>query len=283
MRVGDGVAVAVHELAGPNDGRTPVLLFSHATGFHGRSFGPMASELSGTYRCLAIDHRGHGLSALTRGASLAWTAMGDDLAAVLASGLIGAEQAVHGVGHSMGGAVLALAAHRCPGRIRSLWLYEPVIVPPGALPSASEPNPMAEAALRRRSTFETFGDAKANYAAKAPLNQLAPDALEAYVRGGFVQRSDGSVQLLCDPATEAQVFRGAVDSGVFEVVASLDVPTAIVTGRAESNAPSSFAPAVVAEWPSAVLVEQRHLGHFGPLEDPPAMARQLDSWVQSHS
>ena len=117
VRVADGTALAVHDLGGPHDPRAPVLLFSHATGFCGRSFGPMATELSSAYRCLAIDHRGHGLSTLAPDASLRWTTMGDDVVAVLDCGLIDPEQVVHGVGHSMGGATLVLAAAQRPGRI----------------------------------------------------------------------------------------------------------------------------------------------------------------------
>jgi pimeloyl-ACP methyl ester carboxylesterase len=209
--------------------------------------------------------------------------MGDDVVAVLDCGLIDPEQVVHGVGHSMGGATLVLAAAQRPGRIRSLWLYEPVLVPPGALPAETDPNPMADAATRRRTTFPSFSEAIAHYGAKAPLNQLRPDALEAYVMGGFALGRDGSVHLECEPLTEAQVFRGAVDSGAFEVLSKLDVPAAIVTGRAETFGPASFVSAIVDQWPSAVLDEQRHLGHFGPLEDPTAMAHDLDAWVRTHA
>ena len=74
---------------------------------------------------------------------------------------------------------------------------------------------------RRRASFGSYEEAVANFAAKPPLNQLHPDALEAYVRGGFAQRADGRVTLRCAPATEAAVFRGAADSGAWDVLPQL--------------------------------------------------------------
>jgi pimeloyl-ACP methyl ester carboxylesterase len=54
----DGLHVAVHDLGG--DG--PPLLLSHATGFNGPVFAPLAHALAGRFHCWAMDHRGHGSS-----------------------------------------------------------------------------------------------------------------------------------------------------------------------------------------------------------------------------
>jgi pimeloyl-ACP methyl ester carboxylesterase len=281
INASDSVQIAVHDLGGPAESSAPVLLFSHATGFHGRVWEPMASVLSRRFRCLAIDHRGHGLSELPDGSSLDWARMGDDTVAVLDSDLIGDDRTVHGVGHSMGGAALALAAGRRSKGLRSLWLYEPVIVPPGALPSGTASNPMADGAQRRRASFDSYHDAVSHYSSKFPLNELHPDALRAYVMGGFAQQSDGSVRLRCAPATEAAVFRGAGESGVWDVFSRLEQSIAIVAGRPEAIGPSAFVPEIVRAQPGATLVEYPEYGHFGPLEAPAAMARDLESWVES--
>jgi pimeloyl-ACP methyl ester carboxylesterase len=275
----DGVRVAVHDLGGPDDPAAPVLLFSHATGFHGLVWAPMAAGLTDRFRCLAIDYRGHGVSEMPPGTSLAWSGMGDDAGAVLDSDLIGPGRPVHGVGHSMGGAALVLAAARRPGLIRSMWLYEPVIPAPGLLPSSDAPNPMADAAARRRASFGSYDEAVANYAAKPPLNQLHPDALAAYVRGGFAPRADDGVTLRCTPATEAAVFRSAGDSGAWAALAGLDMPVAIAVGRSEEHGPVAFASPALDHLRHGTLVERRHLGHFGPLEDPSGTARDVEAWI----
>ena len=265
----DGVRIAVHDLGGPADANAGILLFSHATGLHGRTWDPMASQLTDRYRCFAIDHRGHGVSETPDDASLA----------VLDSGLIAPHQVIHGVGHSMGGAALVLAANRRPLRLRSLWLYEPVIVPPGALPASGMPNVMADAAGRRRATFDSTDAAAANYASKPPLNELHPAALQSYVMGGFAPQPDGTVRLRCLPATEATVFRGAVDSGAWNVFSALAMPVAVVAGRPELLGPRAFVPDLLRSRPATTFIERPRLGHFGPLEDPISMARDLAAWV----
>jgi pimeloyl-ACP methyl ester carboxylesterase len=259
-----------------------VLLFSHATGLHGRVWEPMASFLRGQFRCVALDLRGHGLSELKSGVGLDWSGMADDVLAVINSDRFPPGPR-HGIGHSMGGAALVLAAARQPDAFRSLWLYEPVIFPSEGWPLPDGGNPMSEVAARRRDRFASFDEAYANYRSKAPLDQLHPDALRAYVDGGFASTGDGSVILRCRPSTEAEVFRHAAGNGAWAAVASLDVPVAVVVGRRDEPGPASFAPNTAAALPLGTLVERPHLGHFGPLEDPAAMAEDVAGWVTRHA
>jgi pimeloyl-ACP methyl ester carboxylesterase len=283
-----GVRVALHDLGGPDDPAVPVLLFAHATGFHGLVWGPAAAALTDRYRCLALDLRGHGMSETPDGTSLSWQGMGDDVLAVLDSDRIGGRREVHGIGHSLGCAALVLAAARRPGLLRSLWLYEPAIAgprvaaPDGSAPPFGNSNPMADAALRRRASFASYDAALANYAQKAPLNELHPDALAAYVEGGFAPQADGSVTLRCTPATEAEVFRGAGNNEAFEALSLLDLPVALVAGRPDEFGPVTFVPANLAQLRRGTLVERRHLGHFGPLEDPTGMAEDIATWVEAN-
>ena len=274
--------LAAYDLGGPRDAAAPVALFAHATGFHGRVWEPTAAPLIGRYRCVAVDFRGQGASETPEGATLAWSGMADDIEAVCNSVLIRGHREVHGIGHSMGGAALVLAASRRPGLFRSLWLYEPAIVSPGVMSSGDGENPLAQGAARRRAAFASYDEAYANYAGKPPLNALHPEALHAYVRDGFSLRADGSVALRCPPATEAAVFMGGGTSGAFEVLSTLTAPVAVVAGRHEGFGPVGFVPSVLAQLSRGTLVERRHLGHFGPLEDPQGMARDIAGWIEAH-
>ena len=278
----DGVRVALHDLGGPGGGATtPVLLFSHATGFHGRVWEPLASLLSDQFRCVSVDLRGHGMSELPPEAGLAWSGMADDVLAALSADRFPIGP-LHGIGHSMGGAALVLAASRRPDVFQSLWLYEPVIVPTGGGLLPEGENPMSEGAARRRDRFDSLDQAYENYRSKAPLNQLHPDALRAYVDGGFSPTPDGSVTLRCRPSTEAEVFRQAAASNTWGTVALLEIPVAVVVGRPEEVGPGAFAPAIADALPQGTLIERPRLGHFGPLEDPAAMAEDVSAWVQAH-
>jgi pimeloyl-ACP methyl ester carboxylesterase len=279
----DGARIALHDLGGPSGSTTvPVLLFSHATGFHGRVWEPMTSFLSEQFRCLALDLRGHGVSELPPEAALAWSGMADDVLAVLMSDRF-PPGPLHGIGHSMGGAALALAAARRPDAFQSLWLYEPVIVPTGDWPPPDGEDSMAEGAARRRDRFDSLEHAYENYRSKAPLDQLDPGVLRAYVEGGFASTPDGSVTLRCRPAIEAEVFRQAAASGAWDAVAALEIPVAVVTGRPDGYGPGAFASAIAATLPRGTLIERLHLGHFGPLEDPGGMAEDVAIWVRIHS
>jgi pimeloyl-ACP methyl ester carboxylesterase len=283
IRSSDGVRIALHDFGGPRGGSAaPVLLFSHATGFHGRVWEPMAWFLRDEFRCVSLDLRGHGMSELAPGTGLAWSGMGDDVLAALDSPRFPSGP-LHGIGHSMGGAALVLAAGRRPDAFRSLWLYEPVIVPAGDRTIMDGDNPMSEAAARRRNRFDSLDEAYENYRAKAPLDQLHPDALRAYVDGGFAPAPDGSVTLRCLPSTEAEVFRRAAASGAWGSVASLGIPVAIVGGRPDEVGPRAFAAATAAALPKGKLMERPDLGHFGPLEDPAAMAEDVAVWVRAQS
>jgi pimeloyl-ACP methyl ester carboxylesterase len=278
----DGARIVLHHLGGPGGKEiTPVLLFSHATGFHGRVWEPMASHLTDRFRCVSVDLRGHGLSRLPSEAGVAWSGMADDILATLSSEHFPVGP-LHGIGHSMGGAALVLTAARRPAAFRSLWLYEPVIVPSEAGSLMDGDNPMSQAADRRRDRFDSLTHAYENYRSKPPLNQLHPDALRAYVDGGFSPSPDGSVTLRCRPSIEAEVFRHAATSGAWNSMATVGIPVAVVAGRPEEVGPGAFAPAIANALAAGTFIERPHLGHFGPLEDPAAMAAEVSAWVLAH-
>ena len=112
-----------------------------------------------------------------------------------------------GVGHSMGGAVLVMTELARPGTFRALALYEPIVFPPGRGDDVGS-SPIVEGARRRRAEFASREAARANFAAKPPLDVLDPEVLDLYVAQGFADTPDGTVRLKCEPATEALHVRG---------------------------------------------------------------------------
>lgn len=263
----DGVQVVVYDE--PGDG-TPIL-FSHATGFHGRVFAPVAARLTAHPRT-TFDYRGYGDTAAPRDRTLHWEAFGDDALAVARD-----VHARHGrrpivaAGHSMGGAGLVMAALREPQLFSALVLFEPIIFPPESRARAREANPLAEITRRRRRTFSDFDAARANFAAKPPLNSLHPEALDAYVRHGFLQRDDG-VHLKCDPEFEAQTYEMGAMHDTWQRLGDMKVPTHVLAGAHAEMSPAAIAPRVAELLGNAKFVEWRDLGHFGPLEDPARFA-----------
>ena len=118
--------IAQHDLGG--DG--PPLLVSHATGFHGRCYLPLAQELAAHFHCTAFDYRGHG-DTPQPDAPVDWERYADD-AHEMATALTARHGApIDAFGHSMGGACLLMAALREPGLFRRLVVFEPIVFPPG--------------------------------------------------------------------------------------------------------------------------------------------------------
>lgn len=267
----DGVTLAVHDLGG--DG--PPLLLCHPTGFLGMTWAPLAAELAGVARCWAMDFRGHGDSTSPASFDFSWTGMCDDVLAVVddlgrtAAGTPG----IVAAGHSMGGAALLMAEQRRPGTFARLWLYEPIVFPRVDGPEPAG-NPLAGAARRRRPRFPDRQAAYDNFAAKPPLDVLDPAALRAYVDHGLRDADDGSVELKCEPEVEARVFDGALGHPTFDLLGQVGCPVTVVASG-ERAGPSQAAPLIARALPEGRLEEHPELTHFGPMEDPPAMAASV--------
>ncbi len=264
----DGITIAVHDLGG--DG--PPLLLCHATGFHGRVWLPVARALGPRAHAFAPDLRGHGDSPVPEGFAMDWWGFAHDVLAVVdALGLQGGVAA----GHSKGGASLLLAEILRPGTFSSLYCFEPIVFPPIPEGVIASGNPLAESARRRRPSFPSFDDAIANFASKPPLNALAPDALDAYVRHGFRPTADGTVELKCRPETEARCYEMGGHHGGFARLGEVACPVVVARGRDDLMGPASFAPRIAEALPHGRLEEHPELGHFGPLEDPPRIAAAI--------
>jgi pimeloyl-ACP methyl ester carboxylesterase len=116
------------ELAGPD----PCRVYLHGLG---AAAGPYFTEVAARRpgRSLLVDLLGHGLSDRPRDYGYTLEEHADSVAALLASiGVTGAEV----VGHSLGGAVGIVLAHRHPALVRSLIVVEPNLDPAEPRPGA---------------------------------------------------------------------------------------------------------------------------------------------------
>ena len=264
----DGVRLAVHDLGGSG----PTLLFSHATGFHGRCYQPIASSLADRFHSVAFDYRGHG-DTLQPERPIDWNRYGDD-ATAMARALVGVGGGpVVAFGHSMGGACLLMAAHRDPSLFSRLVLFEPIVFPADFVRPQGEASPMVEAARRRRATFPSYDAALANFASKPPLNAFTPEALDAYVRFGFRLGPDGQVHLKCPPEIEAGTFELGGQHDTWSLLPSIHTPVLVLAGRPEEpQPPSMIASEVAAQLPHGRFVGLDALDHFAPLTAPEIIA-----------
>jgi pimeloyl-ACP methyl ester carboxylesterase len=236
----DGLRVAALDWGG--DG--PALLFLHPNGFCAGLFHPLASRVRDHFRPIGVDLRAHGgTDEPPTVDGYAYEHMAADVLAVLDT--LGVESVV-AIGESLGGGVAVVVDRKRPGSVRRLLLCEAVAfsldtprVPVGAGPGDGG-NYMAAIARKRRAVWPDRETMIRSYGGRPPLDELAPEALEAYVRWGTVDRSDGQVQLACRPEAEATIFeatsneRGARDAWMH--LGSLRAGAAVVAGT-RSNLP----------------------------------------------
>ena len=271
----NGVKVEMYDMGGNG----PNMLLSHANGFHGRCWKPVADNLVKRFHCYSFDHRGHGDTKAPKDWKVNWAGYGAD--ATAAAKAIAEPGGIIGVGHSMGGATLLIAAIKNPGLFRGLLLYEPIVKPDDVRMPANRPNHLAEGAARRKKTFKSYEEAIANYSNKMPMTHFTPEALEAYVRGGFTQSDDGAVHLKCDPALEAENFRNPEIPNLWKKLPELDIPVWVLSGHPEPFQPSGFAEAIADRLPQGNHIEYSDLDHFGPFVDPSRVARIIDTFADT--
>lgn len=254
-------------------GNGPDLLLAHATGFCAAVLGPIAEALRDRFRCVAFDMRAHGRSGRPADGDLDWHGFAHDVVAVTDHlGL----RAPLGFGHSCGGASLLLAEQARPGTFSGLYCYEPVIYP-GETPLAPslEGNPLSASALRRRSGFDSREDALANFRSKAAFHRIRPDVLEAYVDNGFAPAPGGGISLRCLREDEAEVYAHGFAHDAFARLPEVRCPVLFSCGAETDGFGPDFLDLFAARVADSRTVALPGLGHFGPLEDPDALARSV--------
>ena len=202
-------------------GRDPPLVFAHATGYHGRIWDHVIRLLPGR-RALAIEARGHGRSDKPA-PPYRWPAFGADLAALAES--LDLSDAI-GIGHSMGGYAVALAASLRPRTFRALLLVDPTIFRPSYY---GEAPPDAAFMLRRRAVWKSPAEMFERFHRRAPFANWKPGILRDYCDHALLAR-DGALALACTPEVEASIYEqsNAADADIHGETARIEQPAVVL-------------------------------------------------------
>ncbi len=270
----NGVRLAVWERGGTE----PPVFFTHATGLHARTWNQIVARIPNR-RAIAFDMRGHGLSAKPESPYL-WHVFGEDTAALArALGLRGAS----GVGHSMGGHSLALAAAIAPDSFAELILVDPVIMPP-ALYTGRPREP--HFARRRRNQWTSPDEMFDSFKDRLPFRTWDPAVLRDYCDYGLVPAVDGNGYVLaCTPEIEASIYEASTlhDANINHRLGEIETPVTVI--RAPRFMPSQEGPMdMTASLTAPDLATRFRHGrdivvphsHFIPMEAPGLVAEHVN-------
>ena len=248
----------------------------HATGFHGRVWEPFVPRLRERFGVVSLDQRGHGDSEKPP-SGYEWTKFGDDILAVIDELELSLPA---GIGHSAGAAALVFAETSRPGTFSRLVLMDPVTPQPDMSAfMASEDNPMADAARKRRSVWDSTDQMIERLKKGSPLAAWHEDFLRAYVTYGTQEREDGTVELKCPPEIEAQIYTMGGRHDGWDRMTLLACPTLLLTGTVS---PMWFDERC--DEAAARLANGRHEtvrgGHFFPMENPDDTVDRVLAFLQ---
>ena len=265
----DQVQVAVHDYGGSGH----PTLFVHGTGLVSRMWEPIINRLGSDFRAICVDLRAHGATTNPSDIDFFDHRMVADLASVVDAFNL---QDAWVVGHSMGGATSILTSLVRPGAFERAWVYEPILFERTEDRPAGSIN-FVEATKHRRSIFPSRQEVINRYGARAPLNEVHPDCLEAYVRHGFVDRSDGSIELACDPLLESRAFEQFLQQG-WDRLSQVEIDVLVAYGGAGLDRPSTAAASIADRLPSSSLEVFAGSGHFGCFASLERVADSLRAW-----
>jgi len=259
---GEMAAIALGDSARPID-----LVFLHANGFNALTYRDALGPLADRAHILALDMRGHGRTRLPAGDHERedWNLYRDDLIRVV--GVLGLTRPAVFAGHSMGGTTALMAAPGLSEQVRSLVLFDPVIVRPRRAP-IEKPMELVEGARRRRRLFASKADALAAYTGRGAFKTWPQAAIADYVEDGFTEAEDGVI-LTCAPEWEASNFL-AQGSDPWAAIDALDRPLTIL--RAEHGSTCLIREGdLLMQAPDRQVTTIPGTTHFLPIERPGAV------------
>ncbi len=262
IEAADGCRIAV-DLQGEAD--APVVMLVHGLGFSRRAWREQSSVLIGAgYRVSSFDLRGFGGSdAPARGYDVETLAA--DLEAVRSDAGC---QAVHLVGHSMGGMVALRYVLDRPERVRSLFLA-----------STTSHNGRRAAAFARIMALlsqEGFEAAKAD----APRWQkIEATIAEVIPFTGPIMGLLRSLTKEASPA-RARAWESIAEFTVKDRVAAIGCPTTVMHGSLDANIPFMAGKLVHEAIEGSAFVEVAEGRHNLPIEQPELFNEQLLAHLQ---
>ena len=269
------------ELAGiewPGQG-DPILLL-HATGFHSRCWNQVVRQLPGRH-VYAMDLRFHGNSG-SRGAA-DWRLMAEDIHQAIDR--LDLERLV-GVGHSIGGHLIARAAARAPQRFKHLVLIDPVIMSAERYAQfqrfSTTLNAGDHPVSRRKNQWRDASEMYERFRDRAPFNTWQPEVLRDYCDYALRPADESALrQLACDPVNEAGIYLNQKGNEIIlQELPNIVTPVTLLRAPPGEDAMPDLStsptwPGLAAALPDCTEVYLPELNHFIPMQAPELVANYI--------
>lgn len=204
----------------------PAIFFAHATGFHARCWDQIIARLPDRH-CYALDILGHGQSDKPA-PPYRWRWFGEQVASVCRQLEV---RDMVGVGHSMGGHAITLAAALAPECFRSLLLIDPVI-----RPESQYAGPWIEShfARKRRNHWSSPDEMFERFRDRDPFRAWDPQVLRDYCDYGLRREGDAFV-LACPPEIEGAIYEqsSVPQSNIYPELRTVEIPVTVLRSARE--------------------------------------------------
>lgn len=275
--IGD-IELSVVEWAGDGD---PILLL-HATGFHSRCWNQVVNCLPKAH-IYAVDLRFHGASG--GAGSVDWHILTEDIRVLIERlNLVN----LVGVGHSIGGYLIARAAAHSPQRFKHLILVDPVIMSPERyaqfknLPEGfdAKDHPVS----RRKNAWQDATEMYERFKDREPFSSWQPAVLRDYCDYALLGPGEDQVrQLACDPLNEAGIYLHQKGNEVIlSELPSISTPVTLLRAPPGESSLADLSssptwPGLADALPHCEEVFLPAMNHFIPMQDPALVARYIQT------
>lgn len=272
LTMADGAIVRVRrhgKAAGPR------LIFSHGNGFAIDAYFPFWRHFLADCEVFVFDHRNHGWNPRHDAGNHTQRQMADDMETILRAieARFGRRQTA-GAFHSLSATVSLLHSMTYGFRWDALILVDPPLAPPAghSLHSAARNFEFAlsDWARQRRQSFASVDELASYFKATRRMRLWVPGAAELMARSITRPAPDGSVELVCPPDFEADIYVQNSNSPAWSAVPALTKELFIVSS--DYDAPDADPPGLVSKTLNlefgVAVVPVRKSGHLLQIEQP---------------
>lgn len=258
----DGVRLNVLD-----EGSGPAVVLLHGLGGCWRDWAPQLDALRDRYRCVVVEHRGHGRSEATTGA-LSTRLFAADVVGVCAA--LGVERA-HVVGLSMGGMIAQYVALDAPDLVDTLVLADTAAAFPAFIVDA-----FRSYALTVRDDGHTDSH--------GVVPEFSPAWSQHVLRNRpEVVRDNQRETEGTDPEVWSRAALAVADHDVTARLGDITAPTLLVWGREDLLVPvDTLSPPLLAGIPDSRLEILDDAGHLSNLDQPEAFTTLLTKFFTAH-